>query len=83
MEGLQKDGKFVFEQGKAIVEVGASVDQDADGKASVEAGMYVKLDVAELLQEIGKSKDQKTLLAASAFIEQFQAALPKIEKDIL
>ena len=80
---VEKDGVVSFKDGKAEVVISAGVDQDQDGVKSVELETKVKLDVPELLKELGKSKDKPSLLAAAAFAKEFLAKLPDLEKDIL
>lgn len=79
---FQKGGKLVVEQGKVSAQVGASVDSDKDGRAAVEAGMHVKIDLAEVLDEVGKSNDQVSMMAIAKFIDAYGANLPKVEKEI-
>lgn len=79
---IEKKSVLKVEAGVVSVQFEAGLDQDQDGVKSVEAGAYMKINVSELLQEIGKSKDQASLVAIAAFIEANSGILPKIEKEL-
>ncbi len=79
---VEKQTSVEVKNGVVSVSFDAKLDLDKDQKSSVESGAYIKVNVAELLEEIGKSKDQQTLQAIAAFIEQMQARIPDFKKEL-
>lgn len=79
---MEKKASLKVAEGKVEVKFDASADSDKDGKKSAEVGAYVKIDIAELLEEVAKANDQASLLAIAGFVEKFAAMMPTVEKEL-